>query len=269
MGSSPQPSYAFHGSNSSHSKDNGSGGRTYHIPNYATSKLCKRKIKPHFVIFLLFAAVPLSMIALRTSKSMQNWQEPDSLQGGTVPSHVPTSGIQEGIKAATSGDGAATEDGGAHETPLIAVEKKEAPGYVSRGLTWDNPVPNNCLAFGSRQYSARLQNFPYFSDWIRACQNTEITIHGVTYPHPTTCESKWPFGGVTGFWTIATGEEGCEGKWGKFIDKARPYSPSFTIRVLNETRVARKSVRDCDVSKLDFGISKMEKTGLFFAPLHQ
>lgn len=124
------PSHSFHGSNSSHSKDNGlvvfwcneynlivpcrSGGRTYHIPNYATRfVLCitvsswglkasssyanerssvisvsfdENKKTPTIIIaiviiFLLFAAIPVFLMVYKTPKYMV--EIPKGVEGST------------------------------------------------------------------------------------------------------------------------------------------------------------------------------------------
>ncbi|KAF8913766.1 hypothetical protein CPB84DRAFT_1819807 [Gymnopilus junonius] len=85
---------------------------------------------------------------------------------------------------------------------------------------WDEPkATKRCSGFGAREYKARLWNLHFFSNWTRACRETEIEIHGVVFPTPAQCDSKWPFGGVTGHWVVDVLENDCLAHWGKVADK--------------------------------------------------
>ncbi|KAF8969502.1 hypothetical protein BDZ97DRAFT_145 [Flammula alnicola] len=113
------------------------------------------------------------------------------------------------------------------EPPLQEAHRESKPDKISphdnhkaRGLYWDEPQPSSrCLAFGTREYTARLWNVPFYAKWVEACEHTEVMIHGIIVPKPSSCESKWPFGGVIGHWIINFGEDDCLARWGKVTDK--------------------------------------------------
>lgn len=68
-------------------------------------------------------------------------------------------------------------------------ERREREGRQRMGLAWDTLRPAmHCSGYGARRYSARLWNIPLFYDWMKVCQNTEVTIHGVVLEKPDYCE---------------------------------------------------------------------------------
>lgn len=208
ISTSPNPSYSFHGSNSSNSKDNGSGGRTYHIPNYATSyanensrlisvtldedKGTKRAIVTIVLLFLLFFAIPVLLLVLNVTKSIK----------------IPV--IHE----------KGMDERGSWKNPYIKENAtKTKKGWRQRGVYWDVPQGSeHCLAYGTREYSAKLQKTPFFTNWRDACQNTQAMIHNTLFESPTRCEKKWLFGAVTGYWVVNVGEPDCLPYWGSFVD---------------------------------------------------
>ncbi|KAF9569003.1 hypothetical protein CPC08DRAFT_757203 [Agrocybe pediades] len=222
MSASSFPSHSFHGSNSSSSKDNGSGSRNYHVPNHATSyandksklisvkfeedKGITKAIAAIVSIFLLFAAVPLCLAVLRF--------------GPAAPgSSSATSVIQD----YSGGLGATQNNGGMDwERPQSQdkVNDSARKGTKLSSPHWDELVPDSrCLGFGTREYTARLWGLPFFSNWMETCKDTETNIRNVVVQHPSYCENKWPFGGIIGHWIVDFGEQDCVARWGKIVDQ--------------------------------------------------
>ncbi|KAF9478171.1 hypothetical protein BDN70DRAFT_933627 [Pholiota conissans] len=125
-------------------------------------------------------------------------------------------------------------------SPLVGEGKDPLRSGHSKAwnLSWDEPKPGKrCQGFGTREYTARLWNIPFYANWTKTCENTEATIHGVVVSRPSFCDNKWPFGGVIGHWIVDFGEEDCLARWGKIVDKGclKPNSNlrRFEARLLN------------------------------------
>ncbi|KDR83897.1 hypothetical protein GALMADRAFT_236374 [Galerina marginata CBS 339.88] len=236
MSDSSPPSYSFHGSNSSHSKDNGSGGRTYHIPNYATSyandrsklisirfdedKGTSRVILAVLSIFLLFAAAPLSVILLRCPQAVRSSTVPSA--GSSQPTILSewSQNPQSNAKAWTQATSTEELLPDVQAEPIQRTHEFHPESHKIQSGYWDEPLPGaHCLGFGTREYTARLWNLPFFSDWVAACKETEIEIRGALIPRPSYCESRWPMGGVIGHWIANFEEDQCLAYWGNFSDK--------------------------------------------------
>lgn len=75
----------------------------------------------------------------------------------------------------------------------LQEEKNKGEEEIRRswGLRWDKPQKGeHCMAYGTREYTARLRNAPIFSDWAGACSNTKVEINGITVSKPTFCEIR-------------------------------------------------------------------------------
>ncbi|KIM46331.1 hypothetical protein M413DRAFT_441414 [Hebeloma cylindrosporum] len=233
--SSPS-SYSFHGSNSSHSQDSGSGGRTYHVPNYATSyaneksnlisvtfggdKGTSRGAIAVVVVFLLVTAVSLSMFTWSCSQSMIQSISPGflerSVQGPGVLDWSPTS--DQEARATILGQ--ADSDVSKSEGIAAELQVQENKGPRVGSIYWDKPQAGaHCHGFGTREYAAKLRNVPFYANGMRICEETEVSIHGVVLPRPTRCERRWPFGGIDGYWVVDFDEPNCLASWGKIRDK--------------------------------------------------
>ncbi|PPQ77425.1 hypothetical protein CVT25_011007 [Psilocybe cyanescens] len=236
MSDSSPPAYTFHGPNTSHSKDNGSGSRTYHVPNYATSYASDKSklISVKFVedkelsravivvvsVFLLFAAVPLCMTTLRSSQVVVPLANPSRSSESTVHPVLEWPTSEEPTNKNKKLQAVRTEEEHSDISSSRATSSIPRNGGRSRDIHWDSPQPGaRCLGFGTREYTARLKNLPFFSNWEEACKETAIEIHGVLIAQPTRCESKWPMGGVTGHWIVDYQEDRCLARWGKITNK--------------------------------------------------
>lgn len=127
-------------------------------------------------IFLLFAAVPVCLTVLRFGPTAAK----TSFMTSNVQDHASSAAIQTGTEITWNQHESQDQDDKAVNKDIIVP-----------GPYWDEPVPDaRCLAFGTREYTARLWDLPFFSSWAKACKNTGITIHNVTIQHPSYCESK-------------------------------------------------------------------------------
>lgn len=134
-------------------------------------------------IFLLFAAVPLSIIAWKPSTSRQ------------VNAHA---GSPESVEQHASGGHSSPTNGRERidvqpEARLDVPENKNPPhnDHSPWSLFWDEPQPSaHCLGFGKREYTAKLRNVPFYANWVEACERTEVTIRGIRILSPSFCESK-------------------------------------------------------------------------------
>jgi hypothetical protein len=58
-------------------------------------------------------------------------------------------------------------------------------------LYWGEPTAGaHCVAYGTREYTARIWNVPLLQDWMTACKQTSIVIHNKTLETPTRCEDQ-------------------------------------------------------------------------------
>jgi hypothetical protein len=79
-----------------------------------------------------------------------------------------------------------SEDGSREEAERIEKEKWERQRMR---LYWDNiQADKQCVAHGTRKYTARLANLLPGIDAIEACKATPFTIHDMTYDSPAYCE---------------------------------------------------------------------------------
>ncbi|KAG6812357.1 hypothetical protein H0H92_003257 [Tricholoma furcatifolium] len=79
-------------------------------------------------------------------------------------------------------------------------------------LYWDDVRRDeHCLSNGHRKYSARLANLIPSIDGMEACKATPITLNGVTYDKPISCEDMG-HNSIRGHW-IASDETVCAAYW--------------------------------------------------------
>ncbi|KAF8646389.1 hypothetical protein AX16_007255 [Volvariella volvacea WC 439] len=203
------PAYAFKGSNSSHAKDTGSGSRTYHIPNYATSyasdgsKLIAVTIdedrgsnKAYVILGLIFLLVGLPVIILST-RILQ-----------------PDYGLVLRDRYSAQRDGARLYDGRPPQ------KEAQAEGFRGMDLKWEEPKPSErCWAYGRRVYTARLWDIPAGLDRPQACRLARVEIQGITFDKPDHCEDKGPWDGIIGHWIVDTQESACLPTWSGLQDQ--------------------------------------------------
>ncbi|KAF8072323.1 hypothetical protein FPV67DRAFT_1484914 [Lyophyllum atratum] len=70
----------------------------------------------------------------------------------------------------------------------------------------------HCLSNGRKKYSARLANLPASLDAMEACRATSVTINGIAYESPMSCEDRGRSDGVYGHWIIDN-EGVCASYW--------------------------------------------------------
>jgi hypothetical protein len=99
--------------------------------------------------------------------------------------------------------------------PLVAA--RYGPSNPSKAH-WDEPIGGpHCVAYGTREYTARLWDIPFMADWIQACKSTPIQIHNKTLLTPDRCEDLG-MGGMYGHWLVNFEETSCLPYWGSFKD---------------------------------------------------
>jgi len=137
------------------------------------------------VTFLLVTAVSLSMFTWSCSQSIRSpvLLEP-SIQGSVVLDS--SKGEARATILSQAGSDVSQSEGTAPE--LSTLENK---GSRVDSLYWEKPQPGvHCLAFGTREYAAKLRNVPFYTNGMKICEETEVWIHGVMLPRPTRCERR-------------------------------------------------------------------------------
>lgn len=237
---SSTPSYSFHGSNSSHSKDSGQGGRTYHVPNYATSyanekshlisvtfdedKGAKKTIVAIVFMFLLLLGYSSCALIQGFQKSFFIFRSPGALEQQELV-EPPTHTVEDARPSA-----AGTTGNPGSESHWVSSVSDGQAGNAGRGVFDGAPAASalywsglqgdaHCLAYGTRRYTARLRNAPFWANRTRVCMETAVQINGSNIRSPDQCEVKWPFGAVKGHWNVNFKENDCTPVWGKFTDK--------------------------------------------------
>jgi len=89
------------------------------------------------------------------------------------------------------------------------------------GLYWDVPVPDShCTAHNTREYWARLLNtVPYNYNWLKACEDIPIVIHGRSINTTRCYTNPYVPGEVYGHWLVDFNEPLCSPYWDQFHDK--------------------------------------------------
>ncbi|KAJ3568827.1 hypothetical protein NP233_g5454 [Leucocoprinus birnbaumii] len=211
--SSSTPSYSFHGSNSSHSKDSGQGGRTYHVPNYATRATSYANEKSHLIsvsfdedkgakktivvivlMFLLLLGCSACAFVQGLQKSSFVFQSPAAVgQQDVEPPAQAAEDIYASTAESTRNSGfdntwtSSSVDGRAVNTGKGAVDGASE----ASSLYWDELQGDaHCLAYGTRRYTARLRKVPFWANRTKACMETAVQINGLNIRSPDQCEVK-------------------------------------------------------------------------------
>jgi hypothetical protein len=143
------------------------------------------------VIFLLVTAVPLSMFTWSYSQSMIQ-----SISAGVLEPSVQESGALDSSltlnKAAARATILSQADSDVSKSEGMAAELSTQENKRRVGsIYWEKPqADGHCLGFGTREYSAKLRNVPFYANGMRICEETEVSIHGVVLPRPTRCERR-------------------------------------------------------------------------------
>ncbi|KDR67777.1 hypothetical protein GALMADRAFT_257615 [Galerina marginata CBS 339.88] len=98
------------------------------------------------------------------------------------------------------------------------AQKEKETSQRSR-IAWVGlDADQQCLRYGTREYTATLANVPLGFDAISECQKKPIIIHGKPW-FPDRCEDQGICGQVTGHWTVNSDEPVCRPWWDDFKDK--------------------------------------------------
>lgn len=193
------------------------------MPNYATSYANEKSNlitihldqdkgeKKGYLIFtflvLLLVSLPTFHLLSRPPGHLKYTVAEPSTQLSTEPLSPDASSLHESF------------DSPAEEEASGDSERGQGYGPRPTNPSWDDPRPaHQCMAFGEKEYSARLQGVPLFANRKNACKNTPIEIRGQTFESPNSCEVYWPFGRVVGRWKV-TGLAECSPRWGGLEDK--------------------------------------------------
>ena len=138
-----------------------------------------RIITAFAITCILFAAVLLAMMALQTPHPHPALPLPWS--DHPVVHDVRLKPGENGDQISYEPYNSAAPQDGVQDTGMVTlstVPDEKAPGQVWPKSTayWDNPrAGERCHALGSREYTSRLRNLPFFADWEGACKCTPVT----------------------------------------------------------------------------------------------
>ncbi|KAH6905592.1 hypothetical protein BKA70DRAFT_1225311 [Coprinopsis sp. MPI-PUGE-AT-0042] len=98
-------------------------------------------------------------------------------------------------------------------------KEKEKEDKGKAGIKWAGPQPDpHCLRYGTRKWTAKLDNVPAGYDPIFVCRETKALIHG-RWVLPDNCENKGAWAGTIGTWYIDFDEAACNTFWTPPRDK--------------------------------------------------
>jgi hypothetical protein len=196
------------------------GGRTYHMPNYATrcveptpfkqrplylpissqtsyanekSNLISIHLEEHkgtkrgyivFTLMVLLIGIPMIHYSSRGYLDFAKYDSINLSASHPTPME-PFKPEDEALKASRPANDSSDED--ATENTSTG----EAAGNERLGVYWEAPIPaEQCSAYGMREYHAKLKNLPFFSNGMDVCQNTPIEIHGQSFASPDRCDRR-------------------------------------------------------------------------------
>ncbi|KAH6897778.1 hypothetical protein BKA70DRAFT_1315721 [Coprinopsis sp. MPI-PUGE-AT-0042] len=97
--------------------------------------------------------------------------------------------------------------------------EKEEEDKAKAGIKWAEPQPDpRCLRYGTRKWTAKLDNVPAGYNAILLCQQTKALIHG-RWVLPDNCENKGAWAGTIGTWYVDFDEAACNTFWTPTRDK--------------------------------------------------
>jgi len=139
------------------------------------------------VIFLLVTAVSLSMFTWSRSQSVippSSVLLQPSIQGSVI---LDSNKVDARATILGQGDSDVSKSEGMAAELSTQENKRSRVGSVY----WEKPQPGvHCLAFGTREYAAKLRNVPFYMNGMKICEETEVWIHGVPLPRPNSCERR-------------------------------------------------------------------------------
>ena len=167
--------------------------------SFDEDKNTSRVIIAVLTIFLL-SAVPLSMFIWSYFQPAIHSTSPGVLelpsQGSNVLDWSPTSNnheARETILRLSQGDSDLSKPASRSMATELPTKENKGPRVGSKfpNVYWEEPQPGaHCLGFGTREYTAKLQNVPFYANGMKICEEAEVSIHGVVLPRPTRCERR-------------------------------------------------------------------------------
>lgn len=149
--------------------------------SFDDDRATKRFVIALIVALFLVTAVPASMRAIRLPQTLGQPFNNSSMNIST--GQLESSSVQLLTSINTSIDSS--------ERSLPALMERSPNKYAAWNLSWDEPIPHiHCKSFGTKEYTARLQNLPFFANRKDACNHTRIIINGILHDRPSSCESK-------------------------------------------------------------------------------
>ncbi|KAJ2929913.1 hypothetical protein H1R20_g7169, partial [Candolleomyces eurysporus] len=134
-------------------------------------------------------------------------------------------------------------------------KEKEDEEKKKAGLKWQEPQPEqHCLRFGTRRYTAQLENLPEGYNRMKACHETQAWING-RWVNPMECNDGGLWGGVHGTWIVDWDEGGCRSFFQDFKDKGCSAQGSGKRRIesqLQNLRYGDDGMRMCSSTPADF-----------------
>ncbi|KAI5888130.1 uncharacterized protein SCHCODRAFT_02635786 [Schizophyllum commune H4-8] len=107
-----------------------------------------------------------------------------------------------------------------HPAPEAPKPEPEAPKYE---VFWDMPLlpESDCLGYGSRVYSAKLNIYPLDEAWHNICMHDapEVEVMGKVLEKPKWCDLRKNTRDVMGHWIVDFDEPECISSWGWMDDK--------------------------------------------------
>ena len=100
-----------------------------------------------------------------------------------------------------------------------AEKEKEREKKEKAGIKWVEPQPEpHCLRYGTRKWTAKLDNVPAGYDPILVCRETKALVNG-RWLLPDNCENKGAWSGTIGTWYVDFEEAACHTFWANNRDK--------------------------------------------------
>ncbi|KAJ2929919.1 hypothetical protein H1R20_g7165, partial [Candolleomyces eurysporus] len=134
-------------------------------------------------------------------------------------------------------------------------KEKEDEERKKAGLKWQDPQPDeHCLRFGTRRYTAKLENLPEGYNRMKACHETQAWING-RWVLPTQCDDGKLWGGVHGTWIVDWDEGSCHSFFQNFQDKGCSAQGSGKRRIESQLQNLQRGddgMRMCSSTPADF-----------------
>ncbi|KAJ2927074.1 hypothetical protein H1R20_g10003, partial [Candolleomyces eurysporus] len=134
-------------------------------------------------------------------------------------------------------------------------KEKEEEEKKRAGLKWQDPQPDQlCLRYGTRRYTAKLENVPNGYSRMKACHETQAWING-RWATPSQCDDGGLWGGVHGTWIVDWEESPCRSYFQDFKDKGCTAEGSGKRRIESQIQNIRSgddALKMCASTPADF-----------------